>query len=566
MSIPNQSNYQDSQNFDIDIDKIYSDFIQEIDATRSIVNIQTNQTVLKTLNIQTIASLNAQLKVENTPQESRAHAFYRLIGFPVVGSDHSLYYNPGLDTTQGSISLADKIKIANNPIEGFQTISFQRENYVNSVLNIFTITPPTITSIAFALTSSTHTRPFAIPVTSSSDPFDFSLNNQGYTADFRSVIGKNDQVTLVSYVDQFGNSPLANADGSVPPGSDSNPLNRSRYHIIKPFMVDPRIDFSINPASRRVAVPFVYSKVNLLVGENTYVKRPLIEKVIRERFTVQDAAASLGTAGQNFSSYILSVPAVKNEQIIQQMASGDVYKLGDQIQFLKYFNIIRAMATKLVESQLKIQKIQSKYYWLPLPSTTGPEGGSDVNGIIISQNLPDGDNNSFITDADRSIINLRLIQAANQFNAQTAGTNGTPDLGGFAFDAFKTTFDQDTSQALGDSVTSNLQTINDKRTHDIKIANQALRTVEIIMGEFSGLGLCDIIAVMAALYIMPQNSLLGFLDSDAFNRMKNTLNQPDLASSTIDDAQKDFIAKVKDFYNLMDKIYQDLAQNNGLNI
>ena len=30
------------------------------------------------------------------------------------------------------------------------------------------------------------------------------------------------------------------------------------------------------------------------------------------------------------------------------------------------------------------------------------------------------------------------------------------------------------------------------------------------MGEFSGLGLCDIIAVMGALYIMPKASLLGF--------------------------------------------------------
>ncbi len=572
--IPNQNNYQDSQNFDIDIDKIYSDFVTEIDANRSIVNIQVNQSILKVLDIKTIASLNAQLKVESTPQESRAHAFYRLIGFPVIGSDNN-YYNPGLDTVQPD-KLSDKITIANHPLQGFQTISLQRENYVNSILNIFAVRPATITATALSLTSSTHTRSFAIPVTSSSDPFDFSLNNQSFTADFRSVIGKNDQVLLVNYVDQFGNSPLANADGSVPPGSDSNPLLRNRFHIIKPFIVDPRIDFSVNPASRRVSVPFVPNKSNLLVGEDTYVKRPLLEKVIRDRLTVQNQNNSLGTAGQSFSNYILNVPSVKDEDLIKQMANNDAYRLGDQLQFLKYFNIIRAMINKLVEAQLFIQKVQAKYYWLPLPSSTGPEGGSDINGIIISQSLPDGDNNSFITTADRDIINLTLRQAANQFNAQTAPVNGTPDLGGFVFDAFKTTFDQDTSQALGDRAAAKLTELNGKRNHSIKLANNYLRTIEIIMGEFSGLGLCDIIAVMAALYIMPVNDLLGFLDDAAFTRMKTAMQlqdmvgsgttSPQVVKSDITTAHTSFISKVKDFYNLMDKIYQDIAQKQGLSI
>lgn len=553
--IPNQANFQDSQNFQIDIDKIYSDFIKEIDANRSIVNIQINQSVLKVLDIKTIASLNAQLKVESTPQESRTHTFYRLIGFPVVDVNKG-YYNPGLDTIQDSKkkkTLADKITIANHPLTGFKVISLQRENYLNSILSVFAVTPPTITSTAFALTSGPHVRSFAIPVTND-DPYDFATINQSYTADFRSLIGKNDQVLLTDYVDELGNKP------------DIGALRHNRFHFIKPFIVDPRIDFSVNPASRRVAVPFVLNKSNLLIGEDTFVKRPLLEKVIRERFSVQDQVSTTQSAGKSIIDYILSVPAVKDEKIIQQMASGDIYKLGEQLQFLKYFNIIKAMCVKLVEAQKKIQIVQSRYYWLPLPSTIGPEGSSSIKGIIISKELPDGDNNSFITTADRSVISATLNQAANQFNAQTASADGTPDIGGFAFEAFKTTFDQDTSQSFGDEVTNQLDLLNKKRDHDLAIANQALRTIEIIMGEFSGLGLCDIIAVMGALYIMPKDDLLGFLDADAFNRMLVALNFPGLDTSNpgIDAAQTSFIAKVKDFYNLMDKIYQDLAKNNGL--
>lgn len=563
-NIPNQANFQDAQNFEIDIDKIYSDFIKEIDACRSIVNIQINQSVLKVLDITTIASLNAQLKVENTPQESRTHAFYRLIGFPVIDINQN-YYNPGLDITEDNskkIKLKDKITIANHPLNGFNTISSQRENYFNAITNVFAVRPATITATAFSLTSSTHTRTFGVPVANNIEPFDFSLPDQSYTADFRGLIGKNDQVFLTEYVDEFGNKP------------DLGAMRRNRFHFIKPFMVDPRIDFSVNPSSRKVAVPFVYNKTNLLVGENTFVKRPLIEKIIRDRFTVQDQISTTESAGKSIVDYILSVPSVRNEKIIQQMASGDIYKLGDQLQFIKYFNIIKAMCLKLVNAQLKIQLVQSKYYWLPEPSITGPEGGSEVKGIIISQSLPDGDNNSFITVADRAIINATLNQAANQFNAQTSEVDGTPDLGGFAFDAFTTTFQPDTSQSFGDITTNQLTDLNKKRNFALSGANDALRTIEIIMGEFSGLGLCDIIAIMGALYIMPKDDLLGFLDTDAFNRMKTILNLQDsinldtvdeqVVNPGIDAAQQSFLAKVRDFYNLMDKIYQDLAKNRGL--
>src|SRR6185312_13011132 len=97
-TIPNQANFLDEQNFDIDIDKLYADFIQEIDNNRSIVNTsnQGNQSFLKVLKKQTITSLAKLVKVETTPQESRCHAFLRLIGFPVISKDLR-FYNPGLD-------------------------------------------------------------------------------------------------------------------------------------------------------------------------------------------------------------------------------------------------------------------------------------------------------------------------------------------------------------------------------------------------------------------------------------------------------------------------------------
>ena len=97
--VPNQATVRDTQNFEIDIDKVYKDFISEIDSIRSIVNVSTpeNESKLAKLNEQTIAGIVNTLKVETYPQESRCHAFYRIIGFPVINKSKDKMYNPGLD-------------------------------------------------------------------------------------------------------------------------------------------------------------------------------------------------------------------------------------------------------------------------------------------------------------------------------------------------------------------------------------------------------------------------------------------------------------------------------------
>jgi hypothetical protein len=543
---PLQSNYQINQNFDIDINQIYSDFIQEIDANRSISNLNVFiGSANKNFQLSTIAGLNKFLKIESTPQESRAHCFYRLIGFPVVDQGFN-YYNPGLDTNNPA-NLTNKINIANNQDPGFLSLSLMRENYNNTILTNFNVQPATLGSSVLSLSSSINTRAFSIPVTNT-DPFDFTVSNQNYTANLNGIVG-NKQVILTRYTDATGVFPT---------------IATNRYHFIKPFMVDPRIDFTINPADRRVAVPFVENKKALLVGENTYVKRPLIEKVIRDRYaSTQNAVVS--TSQQQVIDYVLNVPAIKNDALIQQMVN-NIYNqgaMGPIVQFEKFLFIIQAMCTALVKAQLKIQLVQSRYYWLPLPSIIGPEGGSSVDLPIISTNLP----TTLITPQDQSIINLSLSQLANTFDTQTAPLNGIPDLGGFAFDAFQLTFNTDTSSSLGDNTTSQLTTLLNQRNTDLTTANTALQTIEIIMGEWSGLGLCDIVAIMGSLYVMDENNLLGFLDSAAQQRaIAQGVFTTQTALATITDAQNSFLSTITNFYNLMDDIYKNMAQNNGLNI
>ncbi len=102
-----------------------------------------------------------------------------------------------------------------------------------------------------------------------------------------------------------------------------------------------------------------------------------------------------------------------------------------------------------------------------------------------------------------------------------------------------------------------------KRLDILNKAGDALRIVEIIMGEFSGLGLCDIIAVLGALYTMPAADLLGFLDSYAVARMNSRYNHT-FPTVTYQTAMTSFASTVNQFYQLMEAIYNSVAYQQGV--
>ncbi len=543
-NVINQSNYQDTQNFDIDINKIYNDFIIAIDNMRGYTNVSSisNQTavnIFKSGDI-SLSKLKSQISIETTPQESRCHTFLRIIGFPVVSNSYKIY-NPGLDILYDSnriINSKYKLNIAANPISNFRNLSIQRENYNNDVLNIFS--NQDINSSVLGL-SSAKIRQFNSPLIINSDPFDMNIKNQFYKIDSKCLVGKNEK-NLTEFIDINGNRSTLS-------------LNQGK-HIIKPFIVDPVIDYTINDSSKLVAIPFVFNKSQLMVKDNIFAARPIIEQIIRDRFS---SANNIETSDQSVIDYIKNIKIIHDEPIINKISNGNIYKFSEQEQFIKFLNIIRAMLRELYNAQLIIHMAQEKYYWLPLININGSEFGSDVQGVFLSSHVT----SDFITENDLSIIQSKIKSTINQINIQTSSIDGTSDIGGFIFDNFKNTFNTDTSSAFGDSVFKVLQSLTSKRFNILKNAGEALKTIEIIMGEFSGLGLCDIIAVLGALYIMPKNDLLGFLDEDSLKRMNIILGLNEQGSN-IQNAMSSFIGTVKDFYNLMDKFYQDLSQNNDI--
>lgn len=551
-----QTNFEDQQNFSIDIEKVYTDIISQVDAMRSYVNItnKNNQDIIKanTKSSSSLASIRQRLKIESTPQESRCHAFFRLIGFPVCGANNVIY-NPGFDKTYSANKIINndyKIQVSNSLIPGFRDLSIFREIYLTDILKIFS-SNESIDASALAL-SLASIRGFASTSEKVKTEYaasdDFKKTDQSYEAELYGLVGQYPgKIPFSLYKDISGNSPK---------------LSATRYHIIFPFMVDPWIDFSVSPTSRLVAVPFVYNKKDLRISENTFVNRPLIEKIIRDRYTdVSTSQESSGDWSFFIQNLVKDIPSIKDVEIVKLITSDN--QQVEQEYFYKYLNIIIAMMTKLHTASTVIKSVQSKYYWLPIPSVTGPEGGVSTRSIMsqISKEVAD---NKLITPADNDLISAIIKRVLNQSNAQTSNINGSPDKGNFVSEPMKT-FTPETTDAYGDNNANIVEKLSKNRSSEMEDAGKALRDIEIIMGEFSGFGLCDIIAIMGALYIMPKDLLLGFLDDDAFIRARVQLNnieitkQPDFSKTLAS-----FTEKVKDFYILMDKIYTDRVHNNNL--
>jgi len=550
-----QDNYKTRQKFDINIKEIYASYIKPnkpnqkgIDDYRSMKSIQgqSKNAIVKAIKENSFKNL---LKVENIYQESRCHAFYRMIGFPIY--DNTDYYNPGFDNSYLSvegddknIKLEDKIRIATTSIQSkFTTLCDAREKMQLDFYKCFNFNE-SINASVLAL-SSLNTREFVSSLYKIVDPNSTVSNmdplKHSYHIDSTGQVGKY-KPYLLEYIGVNGENP----DVSKVPSFN-------RYHIIYPFLVDARYSESVN-VDIMPAVPFALYDWNFKASSTTTVEVPMLETIITNRFSVGKSSDIDGQL-QEIKDYIQNNPSITDNTILDTILTN--YQLTEQQEFINYLYIMESMIKELVKSQTIARTIQKTYYWLPIPSKTGPENGVTNRPIIISKEL--SKNPKFVTKFDSDLINASILKFIDQTSTKASADAIQHPI----FPYSSIIFNTQNNNSCGDVTDQNVNKLVNQRNEEMQQAGEALQIIEMIMGEFSGLGLCDILAIVASLHIMPKDKLLGFLDKDAFARMKYKLKQPDAVQSSLSESIVELTNTVKNFYNLMDKLYLDISQNNS---
>lgn len=535
-----QNNYYDYQNYSIDLDKMYKDFILDIDSIRSHIQIRDFSGFLSSLtsdNLNNAIDLNsAGFNLTADPQESRCHAFYRILGLPIVSDTNLSFYSPGFDLDGNSIKEKKnkKLNIIKSISKDLLKLMEERENYINNdVVPLFSTSNITSSVISLSLDN---IRDFS-KILANTEPFDPLISNQTRKIANKDIHGNlfNEYIGL--------NGELVDA------GILSK--NLSRKHIIKPTMVDPRIDLTVKPAKNMICVPFVSDKSKAKINDNVFLRRPLIEKICRDRFSINNQTTAIKDQSAKIKDYFNSVdPTVKDQDLVRAISSGNYYGIDEQTQFIKYLSILNSLIKILVKSQGFVSEAYSLYHWVPIPNKLGPEYGSTTKPIDPLN--ADG----FNTPLDKEIV---LSTARYQLQTAISGiseVNNKKNNGDFAFDGFNKTFDPDSSSSFSSNNVEYLTNIAGKRTKITSKANSALKDIEIILGEFSGLGLLDIIVIYASMYFIPKSSLIGLLDEDSYNRMlldgslKVEVSRNDIQTSIID-----LNKTIKNFYDLVQSIY-----------
>lgn len=583
-----QVDFTNQQTFNIDIGKFYDDIITSIDKIRSHVSISQNPQVIADL-IKFLS--NPKVVTDpNNPQESRCSAFYRLLGLPVIEPGNGNLYSPGYDINDETLKDSDSLKqhfdiISAIPKELFDLMN-ARETTVNSFLSIFALSNqnsglPNInaSTLALSLVAGGSVRKFTSSFTQgisqNTGPFDPSISNQSYT--ITGVLGQVPNSASVALLNEYlgpdGLPPITALNPILP--LQQSPLLR-RAHLLKPFMTDPRVDFTINPPNGMVCAPFAQNKSKTKYTQDIYLARPYIETICRfrcnKRLNQTNQAPGQGTQSQRYQdlqAYIKNTSDVRNKDLLAQISQDPETTVQDQI-LLKFVNIMNSMVNTLHNSITIIQQAEADHQWIPIVNIKGPEFGMTTSDIFLISTA-DGAGLDPILDnypQDKNIIQLIAQIQLQNVNAEVQ----QPDLGNFAFSGIQSMPDNKATEAFGNLLQETLDAATSTRTDVCSRAAEALKNVEIIMGEFSGLGLCDILAIFTALWTVDEKVLISLLDKKAFDRLYTDPNLRDevvsnraaAGTAPLDgiEALKAFEAQVYNMLVLQDKLYEDVSQNN----
>jgi len=530
-----QDNFYEDKSVTSTVKELYNNFIPKIDEHRSYFDATVSGILQSNFSLSSIdkAISNAQLK-EAAYSESRCHTFYRMIGLPIVDINGNIYC-PGFDKYANRTPdiLNTNINIGKNTSKDSQDMSFLRERYYKDMIKLFENKDNISTAYILA---STYIRPFN--VMAETGPLE--KDTQSYTIEERDL-SKDNLLKFDRIKDSDGNTIS---------------YKKEYKHILKPFIVDPRIDCTVLPAQKRIAVPFTLKREDLKLDAQTYLLTPLIETVCRARLNLSNKSDQVGTYRQSLIDYIKS-PEITDPGSNSDLANAlteDINKFStsETLAMQKFINIMRCLARQL---DISINNFYAGIYRInynPIADVRGPEFGCTLGAVI------PGDTRNTNLERDIAIQNILKefssmdLSASSNVEQQTVEAPFSNTSGGEK--NVKTGYDK------------SLKSMNEFRNKVGAVLNTSVTNIEMIMGEFSGLGLIDIVAILATLWTIEHKYLVNMLDQSAFDRLytNKELRNPAVedrkngASINGLDVISEFERKVKQYLDLEYTIFQSL--------
>ncbi len=487
-----ESPLDDYQSMDLDINSLIQKFVRPIDRYRS-------------YNAPIIAGLLDQpgLSTSNKLQESRAHAFYRMLGLPAI-EPTGKFFNPGFNPLLDGDEKTRRADIAAAIPTAIKTFVQHRENESRRKYALFSRANMESSIFTISMSFPKAQKPFAIALGVES---------------FKSLTQPDPQSFPIPLRKSLIQERYKKKDGSDITGY----FNDTVFHPLAPFMTDPVIAANVDPKSgdqsRLIGAPFL-EKEDLEFERNRYAKRPGLEFILRLRLRQQNIAEQTGVAIDNVDlttlegdisvdrqrdiAAALSDSGVANvdvKQVLEGSGRVELYTLNDLVK--TYKGLIH-LYVKNIEN---LERIYPQIIWVPLSNEGGPEQGTEVSTWFV---IPKRRLNSWELEQRISQLSAKSTIAKMQFEI-----GETADETPLAYSDFTISEFQNLSKVFE----SQLQETKNERDRLEADASNALRAIEFISGEVSGLGLVDIMAIYMALWSLDVSVLLDLIDDGAAERL-----------------------------------------------
>lgn len=490
--VQEENELDDFNSIDLDIESLREKFILPIDQyrSRSAPNI-----FAEMYSNNNSGSLN-----ETSLQESRTHAFYRVLGLPAI-DQNGRYFNPGFNPkNRYQKEQADINKSISSLVK---KATSQRELDARARFNIFN-------------NESLNSSIYSVILGRANCQKRFMLMDKGIDSlngfDPQKISKETERKKLISF-----NFKKKNGDD----------IDEDTYgnisHILRPFVTDPIICSEVVPKSGdlsvMVGVPFLEND-DREYESGKYVKRPGLEFILRLRLRQQNI---LETAENYFNQIDLKtldgeisidrkrdiasvlsnigVNDVDISRVLNGISALELYTLNDLVKTYKglvylYFDSIQT-----------IEEVSKQIIWTPICNVGGPEMGSEVFTRYIIPKLG--------LDTWQIEHQITQLQVKNIFSKNQA------DIGD---DILYSDFVISEYQNMNKIFSEELQRLENERIKLESDGSNALRIIEYIDGEVSGLGLIDILAVYMAMWSIDISILLDLLDDTSIERL-NKISQ-----------------------------------------
>ena len=544
MTLPDvvtENDLDDIQSVDFDIGTLINRFIAPIEAKRSFSSVLPTTRPKRfdqTDCVDSAAEVLNTAVVDIEPQESRAHAFYRMISFPVLDINGG-FYNPGFNPGRSLDACSQNVTIANNPFPNIDKMHAERETSARKQISLFTANFLDASILSLAMQ---RVKPFQV-IDESKSSIEFDA--QQFTVAERKTF-LNERYTAYD-------------------GNDLTKFFEQGSHLIRPILVSPALEHAVQPRNRKVCEPFLATKNDAQIDEGVFLDRPGIEFILRLRlrqqpdkdaleetlFTLDPNVGLEGISLADLSRLALALldeEKINPDDILQKIGLPDL----ELININKLVKLIKACVDELANAVETIDRVSRVIDWTPLPGENGPQDSSNISvdrSLVIPRQAT--------SELERRIVQLSIKKS----NAERTGRISDNDE--IANSRFAISYFENTEQLFEKELNQSEQ----ERDEDIRAASAALSKIEVITGEVSGFGLVDILAVYTALWAIDLDVLVSLLDENAFQRLVD--NNVDLKKASVQtrvnlghpvfgifEALQQFETKVINILSWADKLFE----------